>query len=94
MDKGMKKKVCECCGKSFFILPKDNFRTICKKCYKDYYLPVRFKFKAKQLNGHWKSVKLYVNLKYKVDQILAAKERENNPNELQPYWTGSEFDYR
>jgi len=35
MDKGMKKKVCECCGKSFFVLPKDNFRTICKKCYKD-----------------------------------------------------------
>ena len=94
MDKGMKKKVCECCGKSFFVLPKENFRTICKKCYKDYYLPVRFKFKAWQLNGHWKSVKSHVEIKNKVCDILNMREIEREAGEIQPYWTGSEYDYR
>jgi hypothetical protein len=94
MDKGMKMKVGECCDRKFFVNPNENWKTLCKKCFIDYYLPVRSKFKQSELKGHWKSVRLYVNLKYKVDQILEAKEREENLYGLQPYWTGSEYDYR
>ena len=54
--KGMIKKRCVCRGENFFVDPNEQWRTLCKRCYKKYYVPLKDNFKLKDLENEWEKI--------------------------------------
>lgn len=96
-NKGMIKKVCACRGEKFYVEPNEQWRTICKKCYKQYYLPLNKKFKVNDLEYQWNFIlEKYYHIKKDGRRVLSSELPYDDPydNGVKPYWTGLDFDYR
>ena len=96
--KGMIKKRCMCRGENFFVEPNEQWRTICKKCYKEYYLPLKNKYKLKDIENLWGWIlEKHHGITRDGHFVRSSKLpgfEDPWDNGVEVYWTGLDFDYR
>ena len=95
--KGCVKKVCACMGEGFYVEPDEQWKTICPKCYKKYYLPIQHLYKQKTIQHMWGWI-LEKHFRMTRDGFLVRRcdlpTDDTFGNGVEVYWTGTDYDYR
>jgi len=95
--KGMIKKVCACMGENFYVEPNEQWKTICPKCYKKYYIPIKHLYKQNAICKMWGWI-LEKHFRFSKDgrYVMKCDLPLNNPydNGVEVHWTGTDYDYR
>jgi len=97
--KGMIKKRCVCRGENFFVEPNEQWRTLCKRCYKEYYLPIKSKYQLKNIENMWgwileKHHGITRDGRSVESCLIVDEQRDPYDNGVKAYWTGLDIDYR